>query len=363
MKLIAIDYSPAQSSPAGIGQYSINLTKYLLKNDHQNKYLIFSIKPITDFPLPENVQNIVIPYAKHFPAKGLRYMRKLVKIVKQEKADILLSLSNHALALMFKRTYLFIHDLAPLHYPQYFPISARIIYPRSAKLGAQKALKVITISNTVKEDIITTFKIPGSKVEVIYPSLNSQLFEQKNETKLDFELPQTFLFSVSTLEPRKNYIGAIKALKLLENTHPDLHYLISGKKGWYYEQIYSLIKKLHLESKVHLLGYRSDAEVAAIFPKASGFLYLSHYEGFGMPPLEAIKYDIPLLLSDIKVFRECFNGYARFVPADDIKKIAEGMAALLEKPQLKINGAKLLDKFSWDKSALKLISIMNNNDQ
>lgn len=350
---IGIDYSPAEINPAGIGQYTRNMVKELIKKGNDNKYLIFSTEKINDLN-KDNIENIVIPYGT-LPFKGLRYMKKISDICKKRDVDILISFSNHTLALLFPRTILFIHDLAPLHYPQYFNRSARIIYPRTARLACNRAIKIIAVSNSVKNDIHKQFNTSLDKIEVIYPSLNEELLSNISKP---FDVPDDFILSISTLEPRKNYDSAIKAFKLVHEQIPELKYLIIGKKGWYYEELFELVHELHLKDSVLFLGYRPDVETSYALSKAKAFLYLSHYEGFGMPPLEAIKYNVPLILSDIEVFRECFDGHAVFVDAKDVDLISEAIRNALE-GKIKIGDNKeILKKFSWEVSANKLLSVI-----
>jgi glycosyltransferase involved in cell wall biosynthesis len=353
--LIAIDYSPAQINPAGIGQYCLNLTNALIKNDRSNKYLIFSKKPITDLIKASNYENIVIKPAKLGPAKGLRYMKRLASLAKEKHVDLLLSMSDHALALLFPRTFVFIHDLAPVKYPEFFPWKSRTIYNLGAKLAASKALKIITISNSVKKELIAYLKIPSHKVEIISPSLNAKLLEIEPEFMAN--IPSQYLLSVSTLEPRKNYETAIKGFKLIKKDFPNLKYIIAGKKGWYHERIEQLIAQLDLKDDVILTGYASDAQVKGLLMKARAYIYLSHYEGFGMPPLEAMYFRVPLLLSDIEVFRESFDKLAHFTNPDNPENVASSLRELLNETTIKDN-SRIIEKYSWDRSAKKLINIM-----
>lgn len=353
--LIAIDYFPAQINPAGIGQYCLNLTNALIKNDKFNMYLVFSKKPITDLIKSPNYKNIVIEPAKFGPGKGLRYMNKLASISKKEKVDLLLSMSDHALTLLFPRTVIFIHDLAPIKYPEFFPLKSRTIYKLGAKLAAKKAVKIVTISNSVKEELIEYLKVPSSKVEIVSPSLNAKLLEIEPEF-LD-NIPSQYLLSVSTLEPRKNYETAIRGFKLIKEQYPNLKYIIAGKKGWYHERIEKLIKELDLDDDVILTGYASDPEVKGLLMKARAYIYLSHYEGFGMPPLEAMYFRVPLLLSDIPVFRESFDKLAHFTNPNDPESVAKALRELLNETTIKDN-SRIIKKYSWDKSAKKLINIM-----
>ena len=359
MKTIGIDFSPAQISPAGIGQYTLNLTKELITTDRSNSYILYSNQPITEFELPPNARNIVFPIKSHLPGKGFRYMNEVKKSLIKEKADLLLSYSNHSFALLFNRTILFIHDLAPIRYPKFFSHSARFFYPITTKLACKRALKILTVSKTVKDEIIEYTGIKAPKIDVIYPSINKELLKTTSN-KLSIKLPSKFILSISTLEPRKNYITAIKAFHKLLKTYPDLKYLIIGKKGWYYDKIFKTVEELGLKGKVKFLGYQDDLNTAKILQKASALLYLSEYEGFGMPPMEAIYFNVPAIVSDIPVFREVYEGSATFVDIKNIDDVSKKIASVLKnvKPIDKNNKETQLEKYSWSNSVNKLLKII-----
>ncbi len=359
MKTIGIDYSPAQNNPAGIGQYTFNLTKELISTDKSNSYILYSHKPINEFELPPNTRNIVFPLNPILPGKGFRYMTQVKKSLLKEKADLLISYSNHSLALLFNKTILFIHDLAPIKYAKFFTHSARFFYPITTKLACKKALKIITVSETIRKEIIEYTGITPSKIDVIYPSLNKELIN-KPLKKSKVEIPEKYLLSISTLEPRKNYITAIRAFKKVSIEFPKLKYLIIGKKGWYYDKIFKVVDELKLQNKVVFLGYQDDETTSNILKKASALVYLSEYEGFGMPPMEAINFKIPVIISDIPVLKEVYKDVATFVDLNNLDKISEALIDVIKKPKV-VDGIKredLLSKFTWENSANKLLNII-----
>lgn len=359
MKTIGIDFSPAQISPAGIGQYTLNLTKELITSDKSNSYILYSNQPITEFGLPPNCRNIVFPIKSNLPGKGFRYMNEVKRSLIKEKADILISYSNHSFALLFNRTILFIHDLAPIKYAKFFSKSARFFYPITTKLACKRALKILTVSETIKNEIIEYTGIKAPKIDVIYPSINKELLKSSS-AKLSMKLPNKFILSISTLEPRKNYLTAIKAFNQSLKSYPDLKYLIIGKKGWYYEKIFKTVEELGLKGKVKFLGYQDDATTAKILSKASALLYLSEYEGFGMPPMEAIFFNVPAIVSDIPVFREVYEETASFVDIKNIDEVAKKLISILKNPKQidKNTRGALLKKYSWENSANKLLKII-----
>lgn len=361
MKKIGIDFSPAEISPSGIGQYTINFVRTLFKLDKNNQYFLYSTNPITQIDLPSNVISKVIPFPQRFRARGVRWMLSVTKDIKKEKLDLFLSFSNHFFSLSFPKTIQFIHDLAPIKFPKYFPQKARFFYPFTTRLALSKAKLIITISDQIKKELIDFGKVKPDKIEVLYPSINESMFKTK-KTKSN-KLPKNYLMTISTLEPRKNLIAGIKALaKLLKDKSisSDYKYLIIGKYGWFYQDLLKQVKEMKMEDKVIFLGYVPDDEIENIFKNAKAFLYLSNYEGFGMPPMEGLYFDLPTILSDIPVFRECFSDLAHLVPPNDIEAIAAAIKAGIEKKNRPKTKMAILKKFSWDKTIQKFIAIAAN---
>lgn len=363
MKTIAIDLSPAELNPAGIGLYTINLTQNLLNLDKINKYIIYTTKPFELLTFDsDKVQNIVIPFPKSFRARGIRWMMDVTKDLKKRKADLLISYSNHFFSLSFPKTIQFIHDLAPIKYPKYFPVKARVVYPFTTKVALQKSLKVITVSNTVKKEIQRLEKLPKNKVEVIFPAKNELAHVSKNAHKAStpLDLPKKYILTVGTIEPRKNLDSAIKAYAKLRQEKKidlDIKYVIAGKKGWYYKKIFKLVSSLGLEKDVIFAGYVADDLLPDIFKNAIAVLYLSHYEGFGMPALEALSYNKPTLLSDIPVLKECFGSWATFAKPDDVGDISEKLLTVINTKNLKVADL-VMEKYSWGLSAEKFLGII-----
>lgn len=356
---IAIDYTPVEQAPVGIGQYTLSLCSELIQQDDQNQYFIYSTKPI----LLAGAQNIVVSFPRRFPLKGVRWMLKVSKDLKRKKVDILISPSNHLFALIFPKTIQFIHDLAPVFYPQFFSKKFALFYKFTAKLVLKKAWHVVTVSQSVKQELQNHTKSP-MPISVLYPGVNKWITDRsvKDDAVLQkYDLNPGYLLTVSTLEPRKNIINLIKAYHLFKQKHnnpPPL--VIVGKKGWLYNEIFKTIIKLGLSNNIIFLGYVPNQHLSAIYNASKAFIFLSHYEGFGMPPLEALYLNIPTLLSDIAVFKECFSGLASFCDKDDPTQIALALEQILIKKHNDTR-SQIQQKFSWQNSATQLLAIINAN--
>lgn len=365
MKTIAIDLSPAEITPAGIGQYTVNLTRNLIAVDKKNHYLIYTTKPFDKINYEEDrVENVVIPFPSSFRARGIRWMLEVNKDLQKKKADLLISYSNHFFSLIFPNTIQFIHDLAPIKYPQFFPVKARLMHPFTTRIALQKSKYVATISNTVKKELLAFSKVPSEKVMVLFPAMNemAKVSNPEKEIKVP-DLPEKYILTVATLEPRKNINSGLKAFAKLKQDHQlpsDVKYVLVGKQGWYYKNIYKLVKALGLEKDVIFTGFLSDEVMPEVYKNCSVFLFLSYYEGFGMPPLEALAYNKPTLLSNIPVLQECFGPWAKFAEPENIIDIADKLLALYNGKKPKVSDA-VMEKFSWVESARKLSAIINQD--
>lgn len=223
---------------------------------------------------------------------------------------------------------------------------------------------IITISESSKKDIENYLHTVGFNNKPIYCIYcDTQLITptvDQSQTILDkFGIQDDYFLFLGTLEPRKNPLTMIKAFHLFKETYKkETKLVIAGGKGWLYDEVITYIQQNNLEIEVIFTGYVSEEEKYFLLKHTSAFIFLSIYEGFGIPPLEALKIGTPCLLSDIPVFHELFEENALYVAYNDTQKIADEMNTILINPP-KIN-PKLFEKFGWDKSASKLIKIMHD---
>ncbi|MEI7580045.1 MAG: glycosyltransferase family 1 protein [bacterium] len=353
---IGIDFTPVETAPAGIGQYTINLISKLTELAPLHQFFIYSTKPY----LLHKTTNIVIK-SRNLPGKGVIWMYQVGEHAKKHKIDVLISTSNHLFSLFFPQTIQFIHDLAPIKYPQFFSKKFALIYKFTTKFVLAKAWKVATVSETVKQELIEFSKQKRQDITVIFPALNKWYHDKPKNldvVKEKYNLPPRYLLALSTLEPRKNFESIIKSFKLYqEKYHDDLELIIVGKKGWKNQGIMQLLKEQINSNQIKLLGYVPNQELSAIYQAATLYINLSYYEGFGMPILEALCFNKPVIISDIPIYQECFKGFAEFVNPDKIELVAEKIKLSQDK---KVSAATTMKaRFSWEKSALKLLQTIN----
>lgn len=355
---IAIDLSPIEDSPAGIGQYTSNLFSKLVEIAPSNEYYSYSSKSLRF----KDTENIIIN-KKSLPFKGIFWMREAAKDMKKKNIDVLISPSNQLFSMLFPKTVQIIHDLAPVIYPEFFPRFAGTKYKRTTLIALKHAWRIAVPSYQIKKELMKFSKRDLSSVTtVVSPALNKWITTTPTnveEVEKKFDLPMNYILSVSTLEPRKNIINLINGFaKLHKKNKLDHNLVIVGKKGWFYEEIFKVASNSGVSEKIKFLGYIPDEELSAIYKKAKAFVYLSNYEGFGMPPLEALSFNLPTLLSSIDVFKEIYSKYALFCDHTSTEDIADKLELLLKSTPT--SSEELLKKYSWKNSAETLLNMINH---
>lgn len=273
------------------------------------------------------------------------YMRK------HHKNELLISFSG--LGPVFRKNHIStIHDLAFIVNPAWYSRTYTLYYKLMTPILVRNAKKIITVSNYSKKEISRIYPIVSDKIHVIYNALSDKF--KTCETEEVATIDEDYVLAVSSMDPRKNFPRLVDAFMQLENL-PYKLYIIGGKPNNFGDMKFSKYR----EDKVKFLGYVSDNELVEYYKKASLFVYPSLFEGFGIPPLEAMSQGTPVLLSDIEVLREVCGDVAFYCNPYDINDIAEKIEYILSNKSEVIDKRKgysaLLSKYSWDESAEKLL--------
>ncbi|MBL8015105.1 MAG: glycosyltransferase family 4 protein [Candidatus Doudnabacteria bacterium] len=293
---------------------------------------------------------------------GLRWYFKASRDMRGRGVDVFISTWTFTAAALFPRTIQIVPDLSPMVLPETVTIKHRIMFTLTLWVALLRAWKVVAISQAVADEIKQKFPWYKKEIGVIPLSVNDwALSPQTSETeraeiRSKYQLPEKFFLSVSTIQPRKNYVNMIKGFGEFAKSHPDFNYVIVGKKGWKYAEVFAEVEKLQIQDKVKFLDYLPDFELAALTDASQGFLYASIYEGFGIPPLNAAYRGIPVLVSDIPVFHEILTSNdAIFVDSQDVQSIAQGLTNLSQL-NTSFGNNKLIKKFNWANCAKTLIN-------
>lgn len=249
-----------------------------------------------------------------------------------------------------------IHDLAFIHYPQFYRPARRLYQRTFTSRSARAATLVIADSQSTRQDIIAHFGVHPDKVRVVYPAIDPRFQPVDDPAVLArfraaHDLPEHFLLYLATLEPRKNVEGLVRAYAELRAMAPDAPPLVlAGGKGWYYDTIFALVRQLGIERAVTFAGYVSDEEQPLWYAAADLFIYPSFFEGFGLPVAEAMACGTPVITSDVSSLPEVAGTVALQVNPRDTTLLAHAMQRLIrddgERRQRADEGPRWAARFS-----------------
>ena len=260
-----------------------------------------------------------------------------------------------------------VHDLAFLQHPETAIPSLAAYLNKVVPESVAKADVVAAISHTTKQALIEHYQTPAEKITVI-PCGIAPYFKRitdpilQEATRHKFGLQSPFVLSVGTLEPRKNHLGLIKAFYEVQQSNENSAILaIAGGKGWLYEETLNAVKELKLEDKVRFLGRVSDLELILSYSLADVFAFPSFFEGFGIPPLEAMACGAPVITSNTSSLPEVTGDAAIHIDPHDIHALANAISLLLGDEQLRESlrqkGYVQSQKYTWSNSAHKTLSL------
>jgi len=366
---IGIDARLYRSSTAGIGRYSQNLIKNLLENDPENEYVLLMTAQDEEEFQSSNFQfpnaKVIITDIEHY---SLAEQTKLPKILKEQKCDLWHFL-NFNVPVNFKENYVVtIHDLTLFFYDgrQKKSLIHKLGYKYIFKKACQNSKKIIAVSQSTKNDIVTEFKTSEEKISVVYEAADdlefagvSKIFLE--EMKLNYKIGDvpTILY-VGQWRPHKNLTGLIDAFNELRKSVP-AKLVIVGKIDPAFPEVSEAIDISPYKYDIIRTGFVSEEELAGFYKLANVFVFPSFYEGFGLPGLEAMAAGLPVAASDRTSLPEIYGaGAIYFNPSDPIdmmEKIKQIICDLEVSSRLKIEGAKVFKKFSWVKTAQETLEV------
>lgn len=272
--------------------------------------------------------------------------------------------TNYIIPLLIKtNSVVTIHDLITFTNPELCKNTSNLYFKLMMRRSLNKAKKIIAVSETIKKDIIREFNIKPSKISVIHLGVDS-LFEKKIDVtvKEKYDLPESYLLFVGNIEAKKNIDRLINAfIKFKEENDFDGKLILVGKMGWKVSKVKRLLREKKVKEEVKLLGYVSLKDLPFIYSMAKLFVFPSIYEGFGIPPLEAMACEVPVLISKLGASPEICGKASYQVNPYDINEITEGMKSLVYNKSIRnkkiILGKQWVQQYTWKKTAEKTIRI------
>lgn len=343
----------------GIGTYIRNLLRHLARLDCETEYVLLCHEPDLGLParLGPNFRSVLEPA----PNYSLREQVHVPWVVLRERPDVYHAPHYVLPVTPGARAVVTIHDCIHLMFPQYLPSRSAYAYARASMwAAARRAAAILTVSEASKRDILHFFNVPAGKIVVASNAIDERFWTEPEAATVArvrerYQLDRDFVLYVGNIKPHKNLVRLIEAFaRLRQGPLEDLRLLIIGDEISKLPALRRAVHRLKLHKHVRFLGYQPDETLAVLYRLAALFVFPSLYEGFGLPPLEAMASGTPVVTSNVSSLPEVTGDAAVLVDPYDVESIAEGMSRVLSDPALaaamRRKGAARAREFSWERS-------------
>jgi glycosyltransferase involved in cell wall biosynthesis len=361
---VGLDGYPLAEPRTGVGHYTLELARALARISPSDQFELVSpaaFQPaILDELAGDGLANLRAVHTKASVVRGRWWSVGLPLYVRRAKFDLFHGTNYEVPLWPGRRNVLTIHDLSTLLFPgkhrRRAVRRARLRLPAAARL----AHKIITPVEAIRREVCEHLGVRPDKVVAI-PSAARHSFQpvtaaQSLATRKRLGIEDDFLLFVGTLEPRKNLLSLLRALEQIVLTtalRPQL--VIAGGEGWLMDETFSFIRNSSVGERLRLIGYLGDEDLRALYSSCRIFIYPSVYEGFGLPPLEAMACGAPVIASRIAALQENLGDAASFFEPADVAGLAESILELwADEPQrqkLSSLGKQQAEKYSWERTA------------
>jgi glycosyltransferase involved in cell wall biosynthesis len=362
-----------QTPASGSGQYLIHLLKALTEIDKQNEYILLGAKPLArdSSDLPYHVSPVPTFAGRNENIEKLVWEQFTGPAAARRAGVDLLHVPYFAPPLFPRtQTVVTIHDVIPLRLPLYRAGTKVEAYMRLVARAAHKATLIITVSQHARQDIMDALKIPAERVRVIYEAAGDEYTPVTDPTALAtvrarYGLGEQYIFYLGGLDQRKNVLQLVRAFahlyRQLEN--PNLQLFISGdpakQNGPLFPDPRPVAAALGVTNQV-VYRFVEDEDKPAVYSGASLFVFPSLYEGFGLPPLEAMSCGAPVICSNRTSLPEVVGEAAISIDPDDISSMVEAMRSVLAnsalRDDLRARSLQHAAQFSWRKAAAETLA-------
>lgn len=353
-----------KSKLEGIGWFTFETFKRITQNHPEHQfYFIFDRPYDQNFVFSDNVHPIIIrPKARHPFLFYWWFEFSIPKILQKINADIFISPDGYLSLKSQVNSLAVIHDINFMHFSKGLPFLYQKYYQYFFPKFAKKAVRIVTVSEFSKKDIRNQFAIHNNLIDVVYNGANDIYQpisdEEKEKTKQKFTQGYNFFIFVGALSPRKNIGNLLLAFeKFKEQTNSHIKLLIVGEKMFKTKKIKHIYKNLHYKDDVIFAGRMSPENLKILYGSALALTFVSYFEGFGIPIIEAMHCNTPVITSNVTSMPEVAGDAALLADPFSIDSIADAMINIYEDKnlsnQLIEKGKIQRQKFSWDKTAEK----------
>jgi glycosyltransferase involved in cell wall biosynthesis len=355
----------------GIGRFTCESLRLITQQHPEHRFIFLFDRPYSrDFIFAPNVEAMLVPPPARHPFLWYAWFEYALPLALHRiKADLFLSPDGYCSLRSSVKTLMVVHDLAFEHYPEQVSGLVRRYYQHFVPRYCRRAQAIATVSEYTKSDICQLYGIDPNKIQAVYNGTNTeyrplssaekQLIKAKYSQHCDY-----FLF-VGAIHPRKNLANILRAfVQFKQQTQSNIKMLIAGRRAWQSQEAFEVYENMPFRDEVIFLGHLEVGELAAVTGAAFALVYASFFEGFGIPIVEAMTCQVPVITSDVSSMPEVAGNAALLVQPHDAHSIANAMLQLYNNDQLRQqlieNGVVQCQQFGWQQTADKLWQIANN---
>jgi len=346
----------------GYGYFLLESLEYIVKKYSEHQFIFIFDRPFDErFILGPNVIAVVTgPAARHPILWKFWYDIRIPAVLKKFKADVFVSPDGFCSLATSVPQCLVVHDLAFLHYPMHQKKSHQVFLKKYMPRYLEKAKTIVTVSEFSKRDIIHSYGIEEEKITVVYNAakkifepIDAELIET---TKRKYTGGTDYFLCVGAIHPRKNLLNLLKAFSIFKKRlKSSLKLVITGRLAWMHEPFIRDLKRYKYREDVILTGYVGENELVKITGTAYAAVYPSLFEGFGVPVIEAMKCDVPVITSSDSAMQEIAGEAALYADPASFEDIADKMMLIYKdetlREQLVKRGREIAKKYSGARTA------------
>jgi len=369
--LIGIDGIPLRDIKTGVGHYTFELAKALALATPTDQIAIVSPFPYLPLDPSAGVPDAFPPNLTPTQLKVNLLERNwwtigLPRYIRRRSFDLFHGTNFDIPLWQVCPTVLTVHDLSAFLYPETHEVRSVRRARRRLPLMARTATQIVTPSESVRHEVAEQLRVSREKIVAI-PAAARSIFRplppnQTAEVRRKLGVEDDFLLYVGTIEPRKNLNVLLDAYrKIIGSAGLEPQLVIAGKKGWLTDDLFGRLRELGIKDRVHFTGYLPDNDLCALYSSCRIFIYPSKYEGFGLPPLEAMACGAVVIASSTPAVTEVVEDAACLVAPGEVNELAEAMITLLrdenERRRLSAAGLKRALQFSWNRTAQLMLGV------
>ena len=362
---IGVDARLVYHQPAGISRYTGHLLQAMAELDATDEFIVFQHRnhktPLIEAP---NFRRATLYAPVHHRLEQYALALELYRF----PIDLLHSTDFIPALHGPHKSVITVHDLAFLHYPHFLTAESAAYYGLIDK-AVVRADHIIVPSEHTRTDLIGQMGVSADKVSVIYEAANPMFAplpvdETRRAMAARYGIPETYFLTVGTIEPRKNVTGLLQGFACLKEKFglsSPVGLVIAGSRGWLYDETLEAVRALNLGESTFFVGRVSDSDLQKLYVGARAHLHVAHYEGFGLPPLEAMACGTPTIVSNVTSLPEVVGDAALLVNPRDSEEIAVAMHRLLTDDALHAElcekGLQRARTCSWEKAAQRTLDV------